>query len=70
MSRGWFSFARLGAVLAKEFIQMRRDRVTFGSRRLGTLVNTVTTSRDAPPWKMGIAAFVRNLAGRGLIDRI
>jgi ABC-2 type transport system permease protein len=29
MSRGWFSFARLGAVLAKEFIQMRRDRITF-----------------------------------------
>ena len=46
------------------------DRVTISSRRLGTLVNTVTTSRDAPPWEMGIAAFVRNLAGRGLIDRI
>lgn len=25
----WFSLARLGAMLAKEFIQMRRDRVTF-----------------------------------------
>lgn len=25
-----FSFARFGAVLAKEFIQMRRDRLTFG----------------------------------------
>ena len=24
-----FSFARLGAMLAKEFIQMRRDRITF-----------------------------------------
>ena len=46
------------------------DRVTIASRRLGTLVNTVTTSRDAPPWEMGIAAFVRNLAARGLIDRI
>lgn len=46
------------------------DRVTISSRRLGTLVNTVTTSRDAPPWEMGISAFVRNLAGRGLIDRI
>jgi len=46
------------------------DRVTIASRRLGSLVNTVTTSRDAPPWQMGIAAFVRNLAGRGLIDRI
>ena len=26
---GVFSFARLGALLAKEFIQMRRDRITF-----------------------------------------
>ncbi|MCB1424275.1 MAG: ABC transporter permease [Zhengella sp.] len=25
----WFSLARLGAMLAKEFVQMRRDRVTF-----------------------------------------
>lgn len=46
------------------------DRVTISSRQLGTLSNTVTTSRDAPHWETGIAAFVRNLAGRGLIDRI
>ena len=46
------------------------DVVTISSRRLGTLRNTVTTSRDAPPWEMGIAGFVKNLAGRGLIDRI
>ncbi|EXL05214.1 ABC transporter permease [Brucella anthropi] len=26
---GWFSFERLGAMLVKEFIQMRRDRITF-----------------------------------------
>lgn len=26
---GWFSFGRLGAMLMKEFIQMRRDRITF-----------------------------------------
>ena len=25
----FFSFARLGALLMKEFIQMRRDRITF-----------------------------------------
>ncbi|MCU0791084.1 MAG: ABC transporter permease [Nitratireductor sp.] len=29
MRRRWFSPARLAAVLAKEFIQMRRDRITF-----------------------------------------
>jgi len=46
------------------------DRVTIASRRLGKLVNTVTTSRDAPAWELGIAAFARNLAERGLIDRI
>ncbi|MFH1795474.1 MAG: ABC transporter permease [Pseudomonadota bacterium] len=26
----WFSLGRLGAMLIKEFIQMRRDRITFG----------------------------------------
>ena len=46
------------------------DVVTIASRRLGKLVNTVTTSRDAPEWDFGIAAFARNLAERGLIDRI
>jgi fumarylacetoacetate (FAA) hydrolase family protein len=46
------------------------DVVTIRSDRLGTLTNTVTTSHDAPAWTMGIAGFVRNLAGRGLIDRI
>ena len=46
------------------------DRVTISSRRIGSLTNTVTTSRDAPPWAMGIGAFVRNLAERGLAGRI
>ena len=46
------------------------DKVTISSRKLGRLVNEVTTSRDAPAWTMGIAAFVRNLAARGLIGQI
>jgi fumarylacetoacetate (FAA) hydrolase family protein len=46
------------------------DKVTIASRRLGRLVNTVTTSRDARPWELGIGAFVRNLVSRGLADRI
>jgi fumarylacetoacetate (FAA) hydrolase family protein len=46
------------------------DKVTISSRRLGQLSNTVTTSRDAPPWTMGIGEFMRNLAARGLSDRI
>lgn len=44
------------------------DRVTIRSERLGTLSNTVTTSRDAPAWTNGIAAFMRNLAQRGLVE--
>ncbi|QUL37984.1 fumarylacetoacetate hydrolase family protein [Erythrobacter sp. JK5] len=46
------------------------DRVTIRSQRIGTLTNTVTTSKDAPSWKMGIGGFVRNLTERGLADRI
>ena len=46
------------------------DRVTISAARLGTLENIVTTSRDAPAWTMGIAALFRNLASRGLVDRI
>ncbi|MEO5706180.1 MAG: fumarylacetoacetate hydrolase family protein [Alteraurantiacibacter sp.] len=46
------------------------DVVTISSRRIGNLRNTVTTSRDAPAWTMGIGEFVRNLAARGLVDRI
>ncbi len=46
------------------------DVVTIRSARLGTLRNTVTTSRDAPAWTMGFAAFAKNLASRGLIERI
>jgi len=46
------------------------DVVTIRSERLGALSNTVTTSRDAPAWTVGIADFARNLAERGLIDRI
>ncbi|MXO85844.1 fumarylacetoacetate hydrolase [Altererythrobacter aurantiacus] len=46
------------------------DEVTISSRRIGTLRNNVTLSCDAPAWQMGIAAFVRNLAERGIIDKI
>ncbi len=46
------------------------DRVTISSQRIGRLTNQVTTSAKAPPWTVGIAAFMRNLAERGLIDRI
>jgi fumarylacetoacetate (FAA) hydrolase family protein len=43
------------------------DVVTITSAGLGTLVNTVTTSRDAPAWAFGIGDLIRNLAARGLL---
>ncbi|MDF8332755.1 fumarylacetoacetate hydrolase family protein [Novosphingobium cyanobacteriorum] len=45
------------------------DKVTIRSTRLGMLRNTVMTSRDAPKWTIGIAAFMRNLAERGLVEK-
>jgi fumarylacetoacetate (FAA) hydrolase family protein len=52
------------------FTHKAGDRVTIRSQKIGTLSNTVTTSRDAPAWTMGISAFIANLASRGLVDRI
>jgi fumarylacetoacetate (FAA) hydrolase family protein len=45
------------------------DIVAIESPRLGRLVNQVVTSRDAPPWTVGIGALMANLAGRGLLAR-
>ena len=38
--------------------------------KLGTLANSVTTSRDAPPWEFGTRALMRNLASRGLLNEV
>lgn len=43
------------------------DWVRISTPRIGTLANRVTTSRDAPPWTLGIGALMRNLAARGLV---
>jgi fumarylacetoacetate (FAA) hydrolase family protein len=43
------------------------DIVTIASRMLGSLVNVVTTCDQAPPWRFGAAALMRNLARRGLL---
>jgi len=43
------------------------DEVRISSPKLGTLTNVVTTSRDAPAWKFGTRALMRNLAERGLL---
>ena len=44
------------------------DEVRISAPRLGTLVNRVTTSKDAPPWRFGVRALMRNLAARGLLS--
>jgi fumarylacetoacetate (FAA) hydrolase family protein len=43
------------------------DEVRISAPKLGTLVNRVTTSRDAPAWTFGARALMRNLAERGLL---
>lgn len=43
------------------------DEVRISSPKLGTLVNTVTTSRHAPPWDFGTRSLMRNLSQRGLL---
>ncbi len=42
------------------------DAVRISSPRLGTLVNVVARSEDAPPWEHGLRDLFRNLAERGL----
>ena len=49
------------------FTHRRGDRVRISSERLGTLENRVTDCEHAPPWTLGIAALMRNLAARGLL---
>ncbi|SEQ82118.1 fumarylacetoacetate hydrolase family protein [Microlunatus flavus] len=49
------------------FTHKEGDRVAISTPALGTLVNTVTSSEQAPPWTTGVRALVRNLAGRGLL---
>jgi len=43
------------------------DVVTIESDKLGQLQNRVVTSRDAAPWRTGIAALYANLLSRGLL---
>ncbi|MFC0205698.1 fumarylacetoacetate hydrolase family protein [Novosphingobium soli] len=45
------------------------DVVEISTPRLGRLVNTVVTSKEAAPWDLGIGALLTNLAGRGLLGQ-
>ncbi len=51
------------------FTHKSGDIVRVSAPALGTLVNKVTTSQEAPPWQLGIAWLMRNLAQRGLLPR-
>jgi fumarylacetoacetate (FAA) hydrolase family protein len=53
----------------KGFTHHPDDIVTVSSPRLGSLVNRVTYSSQAPPWHFGVAALMENLARRGLLAR-
>jgi fumarylacetoacetate (FAA) hydrolase family protein len=50
------------------FTHKEGDVVTISTPTLGALVNTVSTSEQAPEWTLGIRELVRNLAGRGLLQ--
>jgi len=43
------------------------DVVCVAANELGALVNIVTTSDRAPPWRFGAGALMRSLAARGLL---
>jgi fumarylacetoacetate (FAA) hydrolase family protein len=49
------------------FTHVEGDIVKVSSAKLGTLINTVTTSDRAPPWQFGARALMRSLARRGLV---
>ena len=49
------------------FTHKSGDVVRVSSPALGTLLNKVTTSQQAPPWTLGIAGLMRSLAQRGLL---
>ena len=50
------------------FTHRRGDLVRIASERLGTLESRVTNCEHAPPWTVGIAALMLNLARRGLLE--
>jgi fumarylacetoacetate (FAA) hydrolase family protein len=43
------------------------DITTISAPELGSLVNRITLSTQAPPWTFGTGALMRNLARRGLL---
>lgn len=52
------------------FTHKMGDEVRISTPKLGTLLNIVSTSRDAPAWEFGTRALMRNLAARGLLKEV
>jgi fumarylacetoacetate (FAA) hydrolase family protein len=50
------------------FTHKEGDIVRISTATLGMLVNCVTTSKAAPPWRFGVRELMRNLAQRGLLS--
>ena len=49
------------------FTHVVGDVVRIDTPTLGALVNRMNHSHKTPPWSFGIAALMRNLAGRSLL---
>jgi fumarylacetoacetate (FAA) hydrolase family protein len=49
------------------FTHKTGDITTISAAELGSLVNRMTLSTEAPPWTFGAGALMRNLARRGLL---
>jgi fumarylacetoacetate (FAA) hydrolase family protein len=49
------------------FTHKSGDIVRIASERLGVLENKVAACHEAPPWRFGVGALMRNLARRGLL---
>jgi fumarylacetoacetate (FAA) hydrolase family protein len=49
------------------FTHKQGDIVSISSSQLGRLQNRVTYTHQAPPWKFGITALMKNLSQRGLL---
>ncbi|WP_114944125.1 fumarylacetoacetate hydrolase family protein [Microvirga calopogonii] len=50
------------------FTHKRGDIVTIAAPKLGALVNRMKPSSECEPWTFGLAAFMSNLAQRGLLN--
>ncbi len=49
------------------FTHRKGDVTTIAAPELGLLANRMTLSTEAPPWRFGTGALMKNLARRGLL---